>query len=73
MPMVCGRYVDDDTYADMRAEAAREEYDDACDATCSECGERWVMGWIRATRYQPGEPRQPECPACGGDPVLSDW
>jgi hypothetical protein len=76
MPRIGGRYVDEDEYANLKAEAAREDYEDRLEGegwTCMECGELWLPCWRRATRTDPAYPQQDYCPSCGGDPVCGEW
>lgn len=58
----------DDEARYLRYEAAQDEYDQRSDAVCEDCGFEWIMGWHPATRYDPAECDQPECPACNGEP-----
>lgn len=57
----------EDELHDARMEARRDEHHENVDTRCLECGTEWNCGLIRATRYQPAEPRYPDCPSCGSD------
>lgn len=51
---------------DARYEASWELDEPEPDMTCGECGYRWAQGWIGGCGLDPGEPRHPDCPRCGG-------
>ncbi len=71
MPHVGGRYVDEDEYADLVADAREEAYYDSLDNegwTCEGCGELWNPGYVSATRIDPGYVKQDYCPHCGDAP-----
>lgn len=69
-PLSESERIREDEELDARYEAQRDEMPDG--ATCSSCGHVWDMGWIRATRIDPGEYGQPDCPRCGCDPITDE-
>lgn len=54
---------------DRRLDAEREEWDDKHppDMECPDCGYEWWGNWTRASRDEPSQPRNEDCPRCCGD------